>query len=173
MTRRQLVGYFEEDSQVVHALRICRERGLETLDVVSPFPLHGIDEALGLRRTRLPWLTLIGGSVGLALGMALQYWSSASDWPLNVGGKPFNSFPAFVPVAFELTILGAGLCTVFGLLARTGLHPWRRVGPERLRTSDDRIALVVARRDASHDPRELRQVLFECGAVEVVEEELP
>jgi hypothetical protein len=173
MSRRQMVGYFEEESAVLHALRICRERGLETLDVVSPFPIHGLDEALGIRRTRLPWLTLAGGLAGLALGLAAQYWSSASDWPLDVGGKPFDSFPAFVPVAFELTILGAGLCTVFGLLGRIGLHPWRRVGPTRPRTSDDRIAIVLAQHDARVEPREMRQVMLECGAVEVVEEELP
>ena len=173
MSRRQLVGYFEEPSQVLHALRICRERGLETLDVVAPFPIHGLDEALGIPRTRLPWLTLAGGVVGLSLGLALQYWSSASDWPINVAGKPFDSFPAFVPVAFELTILGAGLCTVFGLIGRIGLHPWRRVEQVRPRATDDRIALVLARRDARMDAREMGQVLLECGAVELTEEELP
>jgi hypothetical protein len=141
--------------------------------VVSPYPIHGLDELLGLRRTRLPWATLTGAVVGLSFGVWLQYWASATDWPTNVGGKPFDSLPAFVPVAFELTILCAGLCTVFGLLWRCGLRPGARLRAERPRSTDDRIALVIAQRDARHDARELRQVLFESGALEVVDEERP
>ena len=165
------VAWFDDEHSVLAALRICRERGLAVEDVVSPFPIHGLDEALGLRRTRLPWVTLAGGLGGLVAGLWLQYWSSARDWPLDVGGKPFDSFPAFVPVAFELTVLGAGLCTVFGLLARCGLRPGRRPPFDRPRASDDRIAVVVARRDARHDAREVHQILLECGALEVAEEE--
>jgi hypothetical protein len=171
MSTRQQVGWFDDQRQVLDALRICRERGIEVDDVVSPYPIHGLDEALGLRRTRLPWATLTGGVVGVSCGLWLQYWTSAANWPIDVGGKPFDSLPAFVPVAFELTVLCAGLCTVFGLLARCGLRPGARVRAERPRTSDDRIALVLAQRDASHDPRELRQVLIESGALEVVDEE--
>ena len=171
MTFRKHVGYFDDPHRVLDALRICRERGIEVEDVVSPFPIHGLDEVLGLRRTRLPWATLAGGLGGLSVGLWLQYWTSASDWPLDVGGKPFDSFPAFVPVGFELTILFAGLCTVFGLLAICRLRPGARVQVERPRTTDDRVALVLRRRDARHDPGELRQVLLESGALEVIEEE--
>lgn len=173
MSTRQHVGWFDDSQRVIDALRICRERGIEVDDVVSPYPIHGLDEELGLRRTRLPWATLIGGIVGLSLGLWLQYWSSARNWRTNVGGKPFDSLPAFVPVAFELTILFAGLCTVFGLLGRSGLRPGARAPHDRPRTTDDRIALILSQRDARHDPRELRQVLVESGALEVVDEESP
>ena len=172
MSTRVHIGWFDEQQRVLDALRICRERDIEVEDVVSPFPIHGLDEALGLRRTRLPWFTLAGGSCGLALGLWLQYWTSAADWPLNIGGKPFDSFPAFVPVAFELTVLCAGLCTVFGLLGRCGLRPGARARYPHPRATDDRIALIVVRRDARIEARELSQVLRECGALEVVEEEV-
>jgi len=172
MSVRRHVGYFDDPHRLLDALRICRERGIEVEDVVSPFPIHGLDDVLGLRRTRLPWVTLAGGIAGVSAGLWFQYWSSSQDWPLNVGGKPFDSFPAFVPVAFELTILCAGLCTVFGLLALCRLLPGARVQVERPRTTDDRMALVLRRRDARHDPGELRQVLVESGALDVVEEEM-
>lgn len=164
MSARTQVAWFDDEHRVLQALRICRERGLEVEDVISPFPIHGLDDALGLRRTRLGVVTLIGGASGLLLGLVLQYWTSATDWPLNVGGKPFDSLPAFVPVAFETTILGAGLFTVFGLLWRCGLRPWTRgraLGP---RATDDGFAIVVTQRDARHEPGRARRVLLECGA---------
>lgn len=167
------IAWFDDEHLVLDALRICRERGLEVRDVISPFPIHGLDDALGLRRTRLPWLTLAGGASGLALGLWLQYWSSARDWPLNVGGKPFDSFPAFVPVAFELTILGAGLCTVFGLLGRCRLWPRQLSRPAPQGVTDDRIALLVPRNGALHDARDVRRILLECGALQVTDEEAP
>lgn len=172
MSSMAQVAWFDDEHRVLEALRICRERGLVVEDVVSPFPIHGLDEALGLRRTRLAWATLAGGLAGLVLGLTLEYWTSATDWPLNVGGKPFDSLPAFVPVAFETTILCAGLCTVFGLLWRCGLRPWTRARIPGVRATDDRIAIVVAQRDARHDPVRVRQVLLECGACEVNQTEV-
>jgi hypothetical protein len=166
VSARAQVAWFDDEHRVLDALRICRERGFEVDDVVSPFPIHGLDAALGLRRTRLPWITLAGGLAGLSLGAWLQYWTSARDWPLNVGGKPFDTYPAFVPVMFELTVLIAGLCTVFGLLALCRLWPGRRARAG-VQATDDRIAVLIAQRDARHDVNEVRQVLLECGALGV------
>jgi hypothetical protein len=168
VSERVHIGWFEDEQRLLEAVAICRERGIAVEDVVSPYPIHGLDDALGIPRTRLPWLTLLGGLSGLTLGLWLEYWTSASDWPIDVGGKPFDSFPAFVPVAFELTILGAGLCTVFGLLALTR----RRRRSLRTSASDARIALVIARRDAAHPEQEIDGVLRESGALEVTAEEV-
>ena len=116
MNHRLHVGFFEDEHDVLAAAKECRERQIPIADVVSPYPIHGLDAVLGLRPSRLPWVTLTGALVGAGLGLWFEYWSAWDNWPINVGGKPFDSLPAFVPVAFELTILFAGLATFFLLL---------------------------------------------------------
>jgi hypothetical protein len=149
MRRSLHVGLFADDRDLLDAVRECREREIPILDVVTPFPLHELDEAMGLRRSRLPWVTLIGGAVGLAIGLGFQYWSSAVNWPLDVGGKPFDSLPAFVPVAFEMTILLAGLSTAGALFFRSKLWPGRKPPRDLEATTDDRHALVLTQADAA------------------------
>lgn len=176
MNGRLHIGYFTDDHDVLAAARACRQRGLEIVDLVSPYPLHGADEALGLAPSRIAWVTLLTGALGLALGLGFQYWSAGTDWPLNVGGKPFDSLPAFVPVAFETTILLGGLGTALALFALSGLWPGRRAHGEFLRrTTDDQHALVLRQADARLAEREYRELLLVHGAVEalqVMEEEL-
>ena len=140
------VAWFADEHDLLAAVADCRTQAFAVLDVHSPWPVHGLDQALGLRRSRLPWVTLAAGVAGLALGTWLQYWASAVDWPLNVAGKPFDSLPAFVPVMFELTILGAGVATFLFCLGRSRLWPGRAPAAAVARASDDRLALVVARR---------------------------
>ncbi len=135
-------------------------------DVVSPAPIHGLDEVLGLRPSRLPWVTLWAGLLGAGLGFLLEYWTAAVNWPLNVGGKPLDSLPAFIPVAFELTILLAGLATAAGLFWRSKLWPGRRRPKLHGRTSDDWNALILAQRDGSFAFEEFVGVLERHGAVE-------
>ncbi len=146
MSLRVHCGVFTDEARFVAAARACSDAGLQIVDAYSPYPIHGLDEIVGIPRSRLPWVTLTGGVLGLFLGFWLQYWASAQDWPINVGGKPWNSFPAFMPVAFELTILGAGVATVFTLLGRSGLIFGR--SPQRPidGVTDDRFALAVRRR---------------------------
>jgi hypothetical protein len=134
------------------------------VDVFSPYPLHGIDEVAGIRRTRIAAVCLAGGVAGLALGLWLQYWTSAVDWPLDVGGKPWNSLPAFLPVAFELTVLFAGLATAAALLVRSRLRPGRRPRLAGLGITDDRFALVVARTPDGPTDREMAAIWRGLGA---------
>lgn len=168
MSRRIHVALFASEAALLDAARACRGRGLEILDVLSPYPIHGIDEVAGIGRSRLPAACLAGGVVGLSLALWFQYWSSSVDWPIDVGGKPWDSLPAFAPVAFEMTILLAGLATVFGLLLRSGLVPWKRVDVAALRVTDDRFALAVARRDAAVSDADLERLWRELGAVETL-----
>ena len=101
---------------LVSAARRVRDSGIKRFDAHSPYPVHGIDAAMGTRMTRLPWLVLVGGLAGLASGLLLQWWTNAVDYPLNISAKPIFSLPANIPVIFELTVLFAGLCAFFGVL---------------------------------------------------------
>jgi len=166
MTGSLHVGFFEDDRDLLDAVRECRERGIPIVDVVSPFPVHGLDAALGIRPSRLPWVTLIAGAVGLAIGTWAQYWTSAVSWPLNIGGKPFDSLPAFVPVMFEMTVLFAGLATAGALFLRSRIWPGRRTVPGLERTSDDQHALILAQEDAAFREQDFTEVLLRHGAVE-------
>ena len=166
MRRSLHVGYFEDERDLLDAVRECREREIPILDVVTPFPIHGLDEVLGIRPSRLPWVTLIGGALGCSIGLGFQFWSSAVSWPLNIGGKPFNSLPAFIPVAFEMTILLAGLSTAGALFFRSRLWPGRRHPRDLEPTTDDRHALILIEADAAFHGGDFDQLWRRHGAVE-------
>ncbi|HED65803.1 MAG TPA: DUF3341 domain-containing protein [Planctomycetes bacterium] len=170
MSYRACIGFFDETHRLLEAVRDCREKGVPILDVVSPFPVHGLDEAMGIRPSRLPWVTLIGGAVGLTLGLCFEYWSTAVSFPIDVGGKPWDSFPAFVPVAFELTVLFAGLSTAFALFLRCKLWPGRPAVKGMELTTDDCHALILEQRDARFLDEELAELLRSHGAREVRQE---
>jgi hypothetical protein len=112
-----VIGYFDGPNEILKGMEKVRASNFEKFDAFTPFPIHGMDDAQGLPRSHLPWITFVFGITGTCAAFTLQYWTSAIDWPIIVGGKPFNSWPAFVPVMFELTILFAGLATVFGMFA--------------------------------------------------------
>ncbi len=137
-----VVGFFKDPAQLVEATRKTREANYESFDAYTPYPIHGLEKAQGLKRSFLPWVTFCAGIAGACLGFGLQYWTSAVDWPLNVGGKPFNSWPAFVPVMFEFTILLAGLSTVGAMFFVNGFPNIKRksVDPGITR---DRFALMI------------------------------
>ena len=103
-----------------------RGAGVRVHDVYAPYPVHGLDDAMGIRRTRLPFVTLLAGLLGLCFALTFQYYTAVFDWPLDVGGKPENSTLAFVPVCFELTVLIGGLGTVGAFLLRARLYPGKR-----------------------------------------------
>jgi len=121
-----VVGYFSEPHDLIEATRKLRDAKYRSFDAFTPYPVHGLEAAQGLRRSPLPYVTFAAGLAGSLSGFLLQYWTSAVDWPLNVGGKPFNSWPAFVPVMFEATVLFAGLCTVAAMFIFNGLPNMRR-----------------------------------------------
>lgn len=169
MSRRVHVGVFGNESDLLAAVRGFRACGLVVVDVKSPYPVHGLDEAAGIPPSRLDTVCIAAGGVGLALALWFQGWASATDWPLNVGGKPFQSLPAFVPIAFEVTILFAGLATVAALLLRSGLVPWRRPRFAALGATDDRFVLVVTRIDAALTPARVHALFGEYGALRTLE----
>lgn len=121
-----VIGFFETPTALIDGMKQVRGAKYKSFDAFTPFPVHGLDAAQGLKRSPLPYVTFVAAIAGCTLGFLLQYWTSAIDWPLNVGGKPFNSWPAFVPVMFELTVLLAGLCTVGAMFALNGLPNTKR-----------------------------------------------
>jgi hypothetical protein len=169
-----LMAEFEEPTALVHAARQVREAGYEKIDAYSPFPIEELDEALAIRHTRLPLIVLIGGLIGCLGGFYLCYWVSTTVYPLNIGGRPLNSWPAFIPVTFECTILLAALSAVLGMLALNGLpqpyHPVFNV-PSFDQASRNRFFLCIEASDPKFDLNATRKFLKSLGATEVTDVE--
>jgi len=165
-----LMAEFEDPTALVAAAHRAHHEGYRRMDAYTPFPIEELHEALGLHHTRLPLIVLIGGVVGCLAGYVLQYWVSAVAYPLNVGGKPLHSWPAFLPVTFECTILGAALSTVFGMLALNGLpmphHPVFNA-PRFALASRNRFFLCIEAEDPKFDLDETRRFLESLSPREV------
>jgi hypothetical protein len=145
-----VMGEFGTPEQLIHAAKKTREEGYRHVDAYAPFPVEGLSEALRLHRSWVPFITLLGGLTGGLGGFGLQYWAAAITYPQNIGGRPLNSWPAFIPVTFELTILGASLSAVLGMLALNRLpqphHPVFNV-PRFTHASADRFFICIQARD--------------------------
>jgi len=165
-----MLAEFNTPDELLAATRRAREAGYQQMDAYTPFPVEGLAEALGFQRTGLPFLVLLGGIVGGVGGYLMQYWMAAIDYPLNVGGRPLHSWPAFIPVTFELTILVAALAAVLGMLALNGLpmpyHPLFNVPRFALATRNS-FFLCIEARDPKFDRDETRRFLESVKAREV------
>lgn len=163
MPTKLLVGSWDRPDAVLAAAKAARAAGLTVHDAYTPFPVHGMDEALGLGPSWLSRACLAFALLGLTGALGFQFWVSVFNWPMNVGGKPFDASPALLPVAFELTVLFAGLGTVGTFLAFRRLSPLRV--PEVGGATDDRFLLAFAA-DAAGEAR-VRAFLAERGALDV------
>ena len=177
MTRPGLYGLiaeFSDPQEVVTAARRVHEAGYRKVDAFSPYPMEALTEALELPGSRLPLLVLLGGAAGLIAGYGLEYWVSVIEYPLNIGGKPFHSWPAFIPPAFETTILFAALTAVLGMLALNGLpepyHPVFNVPTFALATKD-RFFICIEASDPKFDADRTRSFLLSLGPRAVSEVE--
>jgi hypothetical protein len=161
---------FEDVNSVVSAAEAVRDAGYYRWDVHSPFPIHGIDEAIGIRPTILPWLVLCGGLFGLAGGLAMQWFTNAHDYKVIVSGKPFFSLPAFIPVIFAMAVLCSALTAIFGMLLLNRLpmlyNPLFKSERFRRATSD-RFFVVVDASDPQFDETRTADLLRSLGAVAV------
>jgi hypothetical protein len=134
---------FDDENSLLEAVRILRNSKLVINDVLSPFPVHGMDEALSIKRSRIPVVGFIFGALGAILAFGFQAWVFTVSYPLIIGGKPFFAAPAFIPITFELTVLFAGLSMVAALLIRSKLKPEIRFTPVDKRITDDRFVILV------------------------------
>lgn len=169
-----LMAEFDDPGAVVAAAEKVYEAGYRRIDAFSPYPIEALSEAIGVHSTKMPLIVLIGGILGGLGGYLLQYYVHVIDYPLNVGGRPFNSWPSFIPVTFELTILGAAVGAVFGMLALNGLpEPYHPVfnTPNFALASRDRFFLLVESVDPKFDRSETANFLKSLSPREVTDVE--
>jgi hypothetical protein len=169
MSCRILVGSFDHEEDLLDAVARVRQQGWRIVDVYVPYAVHGLDRALGLRPSRLSWVAFVGGALGVALAVWFQFWTTAVDWPINVGGRPWNSWPAFVPVTFELMVLFAGLGIVLAFLLTCRLYPGKKPDLAFSGVTDNHFVVVLQERDAAFDPDVVRRMLRACHAVDADE----
>jgi hypothetical protein len=157
-----LLAEFEHPEDLVEAAKRAYAKGYRKMDAYTPFPVEGLSDAIGFRRQQMPLIVLCGGVFGCVGGYLLQVWAMKWSYPLNIGGRPLNSWPAFIPVTFELTILAAALSAVFGMLALNGLpmpyHPVFNV-PRFETASRTRFFLCIEARDPEFDRARTRTFL--------------
>ncbi len=169
-----LLAEFDTPTEMVEAANKIREAGYKKTDAFSPFPLHEIDEALGIKRSILPFLVLAGGVIGLLTGLGLTYFVHVYDYPIIVGGRPFFSLPSFIPPSFELTILFAAFTAVFGMILLNGLpqpyHPVFNV-PRFALATREKFFLLIERRDEKFDYEETKSFMQSLNPQEVFDVE--
>lgn len=166
MTRRLFISYFENEMDILMATKAARENDYEILDVYTPYAVHGLDDAMGLKPSRLPWICLALGLFGAIVKLWYQVWTSATSWPVNVGGKPLRSIPAFVPVTFEMMVLFAGVGTVLTFFILSKLWPGKKPKALYTKVTDNRFALVLFQSDASFDVDEVKRSFAGFNAIE-------
>ena len=167
-----LIAAFETAPAIYHAAEQVRDAGYRNWDVISPMPIHGMDKAMGLKRSIVPRISLAGGITGFCTGMSLIFYTDAFDYKLTVGGKPLFSPMFAFPVSYELTILFTAFATIIGMFVLNGLpmhyHPVLK-SPHIKRAMDDRFYIVIEARDPRFNLANTRALLEKAGGVEIQE----
>jgi hypothetical protein len=168
MAKKRLGGYagiWLDEHKVVEAARRVHGLGFTKFDAISPYPIHGMEEACGIKRSPIPYVTFGAGLVGLLSALALTWWTSAVNWPVNIGGKPFFSLPAFIPILFELTVLFAALSSVAALFILCKLP---QIDPPVIDPdlTSHKFAIFVPENDTGYDEGKLDKLFKELGASE-------
>ena len=169
-----LMAEFDTPERLLEAAQRAHTEGYRRMDAFTPFPVEGLADAVGFHKTHLPVIVFLGGLTGCAGGLFLQWWPNVIGYPLNIGGKPFNSWPAFIVIGFELTILCAAISAVFGMLALNGLptpyHPVFNL-PRFELASRDRFFLCIKARDRKFDLARTKEFLLSLSPRDVSEVE--
>ncbi len=167
-----LLAEFEGEEKLLSATAAARRAGFRQMDAYAPYPVKGIAAALGRGRTWVPALVLTGGILGGAGGYFMEWYAMAVDYPINIGGRPFNSWPLFIPITFELTVLTAAIFAIVSMLGLNRLpQPWHPLFsvPEFERASQDGLFLCIESSDPKFNSEATRQFLEKEGALQVIE----
>lgn len=171
-----VLAEFDSPAAVYHAAEKVRDAGYSKWDVYAPIPIHGMDEAMGLKPSKMAWIVGTFAAIGAGGGFLLQWWTSAVAYPMNVNDKPYGAWEQFTPVTFELGVLLAGISAVFGMLAINGLPRWNHplFQKERfLKASDDGFFIGIEAKDAKYNAEKTSKLLESAGGfnIEIVEDE--
>lgn len=170
MPHKLVVGNFSEEETLLSATCAARDEGLDIFDTFTPYAIHGLDEAMGLKRSRLGIVCFFLGLIGLILALWFQLWISTTDWPLNIGGKSFAALPALIPIAFEVTVLFAAVGTVIVLFYRARLWPGKEAENLFPDVTDNVFVLAITQADDSK--ADMNEWFRDKGAFEIREVEI-
>lgn len=164
-----VVGIFDDEEVLLHGVDGIREKGVKIHEVYTPFPVHGLDEALGYKRSRLPIAAFLFGMTGTTLALTMQIWMLGFDWPMIIGGKNFISLPPFIPVTFELTVLLSALGMVATFMIVSDLKPYKWPRSYDIRSTDDKHVMAIDLAANKLSKEEISRILKDNGASEVNE----
>ena len=173
MSSRHFVSIFLDEDSTFGAVLELRKEGFKIREVYAPYAVHGLDRAAGLPRSRIGFVTVTAAAIGSLAFYFFQDWVHAVDWPLNIGGKPYSSAPAWIPVVFETGVLFAGLATVLALFVRSGLYPGKKAKLIDPRITDDHFAVVLYILDSGFDTDQVLRICNRHGAGAAEEIEVP
>ncbi|MEJ2005484.1 MAG: DUF3341 domain-containing protein [Cyclobacteriaceae bacterium] len=162
-----VLGVYDDEDVLLHAVEKVRGAGIKIQEVYSPFPVHGLDEALGYRRTRLPIAAFMFGLLGTTLALTMQIWMLGFDWPMIIGGKNFVSLPPFVPVTFELTVLLSALGMVGTFMMVSDLKPYKKPRLMDIRITDDKHIMAIDLAANKLEKADIQKIVKDSGASEV------
>jgi hypothetical protein len=167
-----LIAAFDTTPELYHACEQVRDAGFKQWDAITPFPVHGLDAAMGVKRSKVPRISLCGGITGFCTGMSMIWFVDSYDYPLVVGGKPFFSPMYAFPVSYELTILFTAFATIIGMFVMNGLpmhyHPVQKA-PQLTRLLDDRLHIVIEASDPKFNAPATREFLAKIGGKDIAE----
>lgn len=171
-SKHYLLGVFDDEDVLMHAVHDIRQEGVNIYEVFSPYPIHGLDENLGYKRSRLPIAAFMFGVTGCALALTMMFSMNGFDWPMNVGGKPNAALPPFIPITFEGTVLFAAFGMVGTFFTASGLAPWSKPVIFDSRSTDDKFIVAIELSKNKKSKEELSNILSLHGATEVNEKEI-
>lgn len=162
-----ILGVYDDEDVLLSAVTKVRQSGVKIMEVYSPFPVHGLDEVLGYKRTRLPIAAFLFGMLGTSLALLMQIWMLGYDWPMIIGGKNFAALPPFIPVTFELTVLLSALGMVGTFMVVSDLKPYKKPRLMDIRITDDKHVMAIDLAANKMSKEDIRRILTDSGASEV------
>ncbi|NVJ85884.1 MAG: DUF3341 domain-containing protein [Algoriphagus sp.] len=163
-----VLGVYEDEDVLMNAVKQVRSSGVKIHEVYSPYPVHGLEHALGYKRSRLPIAAFLFGMLGTSLALTMQFYMMKFDWPMIIGGKDFAAFPDFIPVSFEMTVLLAAFGMVGVFMVSSNLKPWAQPRIFDLRITDDKHVMAIDLAvNSGMDEEKIKEILSSSGASEV------